>query len=116
MVYQLLATAVALVHLAFVLFVVLGGVFVLRWPKLAWVHLPAAVWGAAIEFGGWVCPLTRCENYFLRQAGKAGYDDGFVAHYIFALLYPNGMTRGIEIAIGVFVLAVNVSVYAKVFR
>ena len=116
MIYLVLANALALLHFAFVVFVVLGGVFVLRWPKLAWIHLPAAAWGAAIEFGGWVCPLTKWENYFLRAAGKAGYDEGFLAHYIFALLYPNGLTRAWEIAIGLFVLVVNVSVYAKVIR
>ncbi|HEX8155114.1 MAG TPA: DUF2784 domain-containing protein [Thermoanaerobaculia bacterium] len=116
MLYQLAANAVAIVHLAFVVFVILGGVAVLKWPRLAWLHLPAAIWGALIEFAGWYCPLTRWENWLLRKAGQSGYDEGFVAHYIFALIYPNGLTRGIEIAIGLFVLVVNVSVYARVFR
>src|SRR5438105_5502374 len=110
MVFKLAANALALIHLAFILFVVLGGLLLLRWPKLMWIHIPAAVWGALIEFAGWYCPLTSIENHLLRRAGEAGYSGGFVAHYVFRLIYPSGLTRGIEIAIGVFVLAVNVSV------
>jgi hypothetical protein len=116
MVYQLGANAVAVFHLAFIVFVVLGGLLLLRWPKLMWLHLPAAIWGALIEFAGWYCPLTSLENWLLRRAGQAGYSGGFVAHYIFAIIYPAGLTRPIEIAIGVFVLAVNTGVYVRVLR
>jgi uncharacterized protein YjeT (DUF2065 family) len=116
MIYKLAANALALLHLAFILFVVLGGLLLLRWPKLAWLHIPAAVWGALIEFAGWYCPLTSMENAMLRRAGETGYSGGFVAHYIFRLIYPAGLTRGMEIAIGLFVLFVNLSVYAKVIR
>src|SRR5262245_8541034 len=116
MLYKLAANTLALIHFAFILFVVLGGLLLLKWPKLVWVHIPAAVWGALIEFAGWYCPLTSMENAMLRRAGEAGYTGGFVAHYIFRLIYPAGLTRGLEIAIGAFVLVVNVSVYVKVFR
>lgn len=116
MAYSAAATAVAVLHLAFILFVLLGGLLVLRWPKLAWVHLPAAVWGVLIEFCGWWCPLTKWENQLLRAAGRAGYDTGFVAHYIMPIIYPPGLTRGMEIAIGIIVLIVNVGVYVRVFR
>lgn len=116
MTFNLAATTIALIHLAFILFVLLGGLLVLRWPKLAWVHVPAAVWGVLIEFFGWWCPLTRWENYFLVQAGRAGYGGGFVAHYIMPVIYPPGLTRGMEIAIGVLVLIVNVSIYVRAFR
>lgn len=116
MAYKLAATALALFHGAFILFVVLGALLVLKWPKVAWLHVPAAVWGVLIEFAGWYCPLTRWENLMLRRAGEAGYSDGFVAHYIFALIYPSGLTRGIEIAIGVVVLVVNLGVYVRGFR
>jgi hypothetical protein len=114
--YRIAANAVAFLHAAFIVFVVLGGLAVLRWPKLAWIHLPAAVWGVLIEFAGWYCPLTRVENSLLRRAGGAGYDGGFVAHYLFAVIYPSGLTRGMEVAIGVLVLAVNLGVYVKVLR
>src|SRR5436190_18204465 len=88
MLYQLLATLVAILHATFILFVVIGGVLVTRWPRLAWIHLPAAVWGMLIEFAGWYCPLTSLENALLRRAGRAGYSGGFVAHYLFAVIYP----------------------------
>jgi hypothetical protein len=116
MAYLAGATAIALLHLAFIVFVVLGGLLVLRWPRVMWLHLPAAVWGVLIEFAGWWCPLTKWENYFLRQAGRAGYSDGFIAHYIMPILYPAGLTRGIEIALGIFVLVLNVGIYVRVFR
>jgi Protein of Unknown function (DUF2784) len=115
MLYQNLATLVALIHFAFIVFVVLGGFLVLRWPALRWVHLPAATWGAVIEIGGFVCPLTKIENAFLRRAGGAGYDGGFIGHHLFAAIYPQGLTRGMEFAIAVFVIAVNTAVYRKVF-
>lgn len=114
MVYQFLATAVALVHLAFILFVVAGSLLLFRWPRLVWLHLPAAAWGALIELTGWFCPLTRVENWLLRRAGDAGYTEGFVSHYLFAVVYPEGLTRGFEIALGMFVLVVNTAVYARV--
>ena len=113
---QLAATAIALVHLAFILFVIFGGFAVLKYPKLLWVHIPAAVWGVLIELFGWWCPLTKWENHFLQQAGRAGYDGGFVSHYIMPLIYPAGLTRGLEIAIGVFVLVLNLGIYVRVFR
>ena len=116
MFYNLAATAIALTHLLFILFVLFGGFLVLKWPKLMWVHLPAAVWGVMIEFGGWWCPLTKWENHFLAAAGRAGYSGGFVGHYIMPLIYPPGLTRGMEIAIGLIVLAINLGVYVRVFR
>ena len=116
MTYQIAAVATALFHLGFIFFVIFGGLLVLRWPKLMFVHIPAAAWGVLIEFFSWYCPLTKWENQFLRQAGRAGYDTGFVAHYIMPVIYPAGLTRGIEIAIGVFVLALNAVIYWRVFR
>ena len=104
MFYQSAATLVAAIHFAFILFVIAGGFLVLRWPSLKWVHLPAAIWGALIEIGGWICPLTILENAMLRKAGAAGYDGGFIAHHIFRLIYPQGLTRGMEFAIAVFVI------------
>src|SRR3954469_24487697 len=107
MFYQHLATAVAVIHFAFIIFVIGGGFLVLQWPALKWVHLPAALWGALIEIGGGGCSLSILENAFLRRAGGAGYDGGFIAHHIFRIIYPQGLTRGMEFAIAVFVIAVN---------
>ena len=116
MFYRILADLTSLTHLAFILFVVLGAVLVVRWPKLMWLHLPAAAWGVLIEFAGWYCPLTDVENFFLHRAGEAGYKGGFVSHYILSMIYPHGLKRGLEIAIGAFVLVVNAALYVRVFR
>jgi hypothetical protein len=110
-IYRWLADGVALLHLAFVLFVVLGGFLVLRWPRLAWLHLPAAAWGALIEFGGWICPLTPLENRLRRAAGGSGYEGGFLERYVFGLLYPEGLTRRHQLVLGVLVLLLNTAIY-----
>jgi hypothetical protein len=111
---SLLADLVLLLHAAFVAFVVLGGLAVLRRPWIAWLHLPAAAWGAAIEFGGWICPLTPLENRLRAAAGEAGYAGDFVGHWLQQLIYPPGLTRGWQVALGAGVLVVNAAVYAAV--
>ena len=113
--YRLLADLVLLVHAAFVAFVMLGGLAVLRWRRLAWAHLPVVVWGAGIEFAGGICPLTPLENHWRRLAGEQGYMGGFVEHYLMAALYPEGLTHGLQIALGLVVLAVNAAVYVRVW-
>jgi hypothetical protein len=110
--YGLFADAVLLAHAAFVAFVVLGGFFVLRWPRLAWVHLPVVAWGAGIEFAGGICPLTPLENNLRARAHEQGYAGGFVEHYVFGLLYPEGLTREVQILLGLGVVALNGAVYA----
>lgn len=114
--YRILAHAVALLHLAFIIFVVAGGLLVLKWPKLAWIHLPAAIWGALIEFAQWFCPLTNLENWLLRKAGQAGYSEGFLEHYIFAIIYPDGLTRTVGVILGLLVVGINVAIYSRVFK
>jgi hypothetical protein len=110
--HGVLADAVLVAHFVFVLFVVLGGLLVLRWPKAAWAHVPAAVWGAAIEFCGWICPLTPLENELRRRAGEAGYIGDFVGRYLLPVLYPDGLTREVQLALGTIVLALNLGIYA----
>jgi hypothetical protein len=112
----LLADLVLGLHAAFVAFVVAGGLLVLRRPGLAWLHLPAAAWGAAIEFGGWICPLTPLENRLRAAAGEAGYAGDFLGHWLQLLLYPPGLTREIQLALGAGVLLVNGVVYALMLR
>ena len=111
MIYRALADLVLVVHLTFVLFVVLGGLLVLRWPRAAWLHIPAAIWGVLIEYTGWICPLTPLENSFRARGGEMGYSGGFIEHYIQPLLYPAGLTRGTQIALGSFVLLLNLGAY-----
>lgn len=113
--YRLLADLVVVVHFGFVLFVMLGGLLVIRWPKLAWLHVPAALWGALIMFGGWICPLTPLENHFARLGGEAGYEGGFVERYLVAVLYPEGLTRATQVVLGLLVLVVNFAAYARLW-
>ncbi len=107
---------VVLVHFAFVLFVILGGLLVLRWRRLAWFHLPAVVWGVLIEFAGWICPLTPLENWLRRKGGMGEYETGFIEHYILPVLYPDRLTRELQIALGLFALALNLVIYAWIWR
>ncbi len=102
-----------MIHLAFILFVVAGGLLVLRWPKLAWVHVPAVVWGALIELAGWICPLTPLENSLRGAGGGAAYAGGFIDRYIMPIVYPAGLTRGMQLALGVAVIAVNLLIYGR---
>lgn len=116
MIYRTLADLVLVLHFCFVLFVGLGGLLALRWRKVARVHLPVALYGATIEFAGFICPLTPLENWLRQKGGEAGYQGGFIEHYITAAMYPAGLTRGIQVAIGLGVLGVNLVVYTLYFR
>jgi len=107
MLYRLAADALVGLHLAFVVFVVLGGFLALRWRRLIWIHAPAALWGATIEFMGWICPLTPLENQLRRLAGEGGYHGGFVEHYVIPLLYPADYTVTLRMALGAFVVVLN---------
>jgi hypothetical protein len=109
-----LPNLVVFIHFAFVLFVVLGGLLVLRWPWVAYIHLPAAVWGVTIELAGWICPLTPLEKRLREAAGRTAYEGGFVEHYILPILYPAGLTRGVQLVLGMLVLAVNLAIYMRV--
>jgi hypothetical protein len=111
MVYQALSDLVLIVHLVFVIFVVLGGFLVLRWRRLAWVHVPAFLWGALVEFAGWLCPLTPLENWLRQKGGGLVYRTDFMAHYILPVLYPASLTRGLQIFLGLLVLIVNLALY-----
>jgi hypothetical protein len=111
---SLAADFLLLLHLAFILFVALGAFLVLKWPRIAWLHIPCALWGMAIEFGGWICPLTPLEQHFLKLAGEAGYSGGFLEHYIWPLVYPDNLTRGMQVGLGLAVLVVNLLVYGIV--
>ena len=114
MLYRGLADLVLCVHAAFVAFVVLGGLLALRWPRAAWVHLPALAWGVFVEFTGALCPLTPLEALLRRHGGEAGYSGGFLDHYLTALLYPEGLTREGQLALGAAALTINAIVYGAI--
>jgi hypothetical protein len=109
--HALLADALLVVHGLFIVWVVAGGAAVWRWPRLAWLHLPAAVWGVWISWSGGICPLTPIEQSLRRATGQAGYEGGFIDHYLGRLIYPEGLTPQWQFAFGAFVLAVNLVAY-----
>lgn len=111
MVYRIAAELLVLLHLFFILFVILGGLLVFKWHWLALLHLPAAAWGAIIEYRGWICPLTPLENRLRELAGQEGYAEGFIEHYITALVYPAGLTRDLQVTLGSLVLLINLVIY-----
>ena len=116
MLYRVLADAVVLLHLAFVAFVVLGGMLVLRWPRVAWLHLPAAAWGAFVELYLHYCPLTPLENRLREQGGLGAYDTGFIDHYIIPVIYPPGLTPGMQLFLGILLVVVYAAVYGYAWR
>ncbi|MBD9677141.1 DUF2784 domain-containing protein [Pseudomonas sp. PDM18] len=116
MLYRLAADAVVLLHLGFILFVLFGGLQVLRWPRLAWLHVPAAAWGMAVEFLHLYCPLTPLENHFRTLAGDSGYRGGFVEHYLIPLIYPASLTEATQVVLGLVVVALNLPPYLLLLR
>jgi hypothetical protein len=114
--YRLLADAVLVVHLAFVLWVALGVLVVWRWPWSASLHIPAVAWGAYIELAAGICPLTYLEIDLRERGGQAGYSGGFIDHYITGCLYPDGLTRSAQIAVGITLFALNAIVYWRLVR
>lgn len=114
--YRAVADLIVVVHLAFVLFVVVGGVFVRRWHWTAFIHVPCAAYGAAIEMWGWTCPLTPLENRLRALAGERGYTGGFVEHYLVHILYPEPLSKLAQAFLGVFVVVANAAIYAWAFR
>ena len=116
MLYRLLADLVLVVHLLFIAFVVAGGFAAIRWPRLAWAHVPCFVWGALIEFAGWICPLTPLEVRLRIASGQAGYSGGFIERYLLPIIYPGALNREIQIWLGLSVLALNAVAYAWLLR
>jgi hypothetical protein len=114
MAYNLLAGLVVLAHFLFVLFALLGALLVIRWPKIMWLHLPAALWAAGVEFSGKICPLTPLENWLRVRGGGAGYAGDFIGQYLLWLLYPSGLTRGVQIILGAIVVGINIGIYGYV--
>ena len=112
----LLADLVLLLHAAFIVFVLLGGLLVWRWRRLIWLHIPAVIWGILIEVQGWLCPLTPLENRLRRAAGNDGYQTGFIDHYLAPLIYPAGLTPAIQLLLAGVVLLVNALIYAMLWR
>jgi uncharacterized protein DUF2784 len=116
MIYLALADLVVVLHMAFVLFAALGGFLAFKWRRVAWLHIPAALWAALIEFAGWECPLTPLENWLRRLGGEAGYQTSFIERYLLPVIYPAGFTRSLHTALGFLVLGVNLAIYWMIWR
>ena len=116
MLYRLTADALVLAHGLWLVFVVFGALLALRWPRTLWFHAPAVAWGALVEFTGWVCPLTPWENRMRRLGGEEGYAGGFIERSVTAAIYPEGLTREIQVALGIAVLVLNAGLYWWVLR
>ena len=110
------ADLIVLIHFSFILFVILGGFLAMKWRKIIWLHLPAAVWGILIEFFGWICPLTVLENRLRLDNDNGAYSTGFIEHYIIPLIYPEGLTPEIQVILGIAVIVFNLFVYTLVFK
>ncbi|CAH1747663.1 putative membrane protein [Thauera humireducens] len=116
MLFRLAADAVLLLHLGFIIFVLLGGLLALRWRRVPLLHLPAAAWGVYIELSGGLCPLTPLENRLRALAGQAGFEGGFIEHYLLPLIYPAGLTRDTQFVLAGVVVIVNLLAYGFVLR
>jgi len=116
MTFLLLADVTVVVHLAFVVFVVLGGLLVWRWPRVAWVHLPAALWGVWVELSDLTCPLTHLENWLRQQGGRPAYATGFIEHYLVPILYPAALSRPLQWGLAGIVLLVNATAYFRLLQ
>jgi Protein of Unknown function (DUF2784) len=114
--YLIGADLVLVMHLLFIGFVVIGSFLTWRWPRLIWLQLPAMVYGALVEFAGFACPLTALQNYLLRKGGQAGYRGGFISHYLVQVIYPAGLTRGLQVGLGLFVVLIAAVGYGGYLR
>lgn len=114
--YTVLADLLVLLHFTFIVFVVAGGLLVYKWPVLAWFHLPAAAWGAVVEFQGWICPLTPLEIRLRDIAGERSYSGDFIDNYVLALMYPGGLTAEIQILLGCLVILLNMLIYTLIWQ
>ena len=110
------ADLIVLIHFSFIVFVIFGGFLAMKWRRIIWLHLPAAVWGTLIEFYGWICPLTILENQLRRDNNGGAYTTGFIEHYIIPLIYPEGLTPEIQIILGIAVIVVNLFIYTLVVK
>ena len=120
MLYRVLADAVLVLHLAFIAFAVFGALAVWRWPRLAWLHVPAMAWAAYVVLAGEICPLTPLENRFRQAGGEAGYEESFIEHYLLPLVYPAAVQgelgRGLQAVLGIALLVFNVAIYSVLLR
>ncbi|MFA5906040.1 MAG: DUF2784 domain-containing protein [Desulfobacula sp.] len=116
MIFRIAADITLLVHLAFILFAGAGALLVIQRPWIAFIQVPAAVWGAFVEISGKICPLTFLENHFLMMAGQSGYKESFIEHYLISLIYPENLTEQIQYLLALAVFLFNILIYGLIIR
>ncbi|MDX1651363.1 MAG: DUF2784 domain-containing protein [Brumimicrobium sp.] len=116
MFFKILADLVVIIHFVFILYVIFGGLIVLKYRKTVFLHIPCAIWGCLIMFAGWICPLTYIENDLREAAGTETYSDGFIQHYIIPIIYPENLTRELQAILGFSVLVLNIIVYSILIK
>jgi hypothetical protein len=116
MLFRAFADLLVLIHLAFIVFVIAGGLLAVKWSWIPWLHLPALFWGILLELRGWVCPLTPLENWLRQTSGGAGYPEGFVEHYVLPVVYPADLTAKTQVFLALLACVINVVVYLFVWR
>ena len=109
--FSLLADLVVIIHFIFILFVIFGGLLVLHQRRWAWIHIPAAAWGALVEFTGWICPLTPLENWLRLQGGGPAYASDFIERYLVSIIYPSSLIRSQQLFLGLGVILINGLIY-----
>lgn len=114
--YRFFADLVLVVHLLFIVFVLAGGLLLLRWPRMVWLHLPATIWTVFVEWTGRVCPLTPLENYFRALAGGDVYHGDFIERYLLPLIYPVALTPLMQMVLAGVVIVINLIVYLIILR
>ena len=114
--YRILADTVVVTHLIFIVFTLLGGLLVIRWRSLVFLHIPAVLWAAWVEYRGWMCPLTPLENWFRQKAGMSGYSKSFIDQYLVPVIYPDSLNRDWQIMLGTLVIILNLTIYTWVWR
>ncbi|HYQ73267.1 MAG TPA: DUF2784 domain-containing protein [Gammaproteobacteria bacterium] len=114
MLYSILADILVVFHLIFILFVMLGGLLLLKWLRVGYLHMAAVAWAILLELYGWICPLTPLEQHYRRLSGETGYSGGFIEHYLLPLIYPAGLTREVQIVLALCVITVNLVIYGIV--
>lgn len=114
MIYRLFAEFILITHLCYILFVVFGGFLLLRWRWLWKIHFPAVIWGFLVQYLVWICPLTDWENYFRKLGGEAGYENGFIDHFITSLIYQDVSIK-IHLLMAISLLLINLSIYFYIF-
>jgi len=113
--YSVAADALVILHLAFIVFVMLGGLLLLKWRRLIYLHLPAVAWGTLVELRGWLCPLTPLEQHLRTLAGGTGYSGNFVQHYLLPIIYPADLTPDVQTILAMVVILSNLVIYTVVY-